>query len=303
MDNVAVIGNSEVFSQASELWQKEISLLKQGLEAKNVHVKDISWDKDEGINWQEFKAAYIGEVGHPSGYDKFRAWCEKVKLAGVELFNGLATLKLYTDKQKYLTSLASLGIPVIPTHFLDEPIKNRTMLMHIAEQYQLGDVLVVKPTYATFGENNFLVNLIDDEFNSLIAEIQPGIMVQKFLPNVRIEGEYSFIIYNNKVSHAVLKTPSKWDHRTHKMHGGTSLLVTPCEADLKAVQNVLESIVHLTGEKAHKFRIDMIRCEQTQQLLLLELELGDPIQYLHLLDDEQQREAIDHFIDSTQILA
>ncbi|WP_299496598.1 hypothetical protein [uncultured Shewanella sp.] len=301
MDNVAVIGNSEVFSQASELWQKEILLLKQGLTAKNVNVKDVNWDKDEDVNWQEFKAIYIGEVGHPSGYDKFRTWCDKVKSAGVTLFNGLETLKLYTDKQKYLTSLASLGIPVIPTHFLSGSISNRAMLMQIAEQYHLGDVVVVKPIYATFGENNFLVNLIEDDYNLLISEIPPGIIVQKFMPNVRIEGEYSFIIYNNKISHSVLKVPSKWDHRTHQMHGGTSQLVTPCDDDLKAVKNVLESIVHLTGEKAHKFRIDMIRCEQTQQLLLLELELGDPIQYLNLLSDEQQKKAINEFIESTQL--
>ncbi len=41
----------------------------------------------------------IGEIGHPSGYAQFRRWCEKVKSAGVKLFNGLETLKLYTDKK------------------------------------------------------------------------------------------------------------------------------------------------------------------------------------------------------------
>lgn len=301
MDIVAVIRSANVFSQASELWKKEIALLKQGLEEKNVSVKEIDWDRDDDINWEEFKAVYIGEVGHPSGYEQFRCWCDKVKSAGVKLFNGLETLKLYTDKQKYLTALASLGIPVIPTHFLNEPISDHAMLMKLAKQYALGDMIVVKPTYGAYDENHFLVNLIDDEFDPLIKNINPSITVQKFMPNLKIEGEYSFIIYNNKISHSVLKLPSSLAHSLHSICGRTSQLVTPCEEDLFAVQKVLESILHLTGEKAHKCRIDMIRCEKTQKLLLFELDLGDPIQYLHLLNEEQQKRAINHFIDSTQL--
>ncbi|WP_299005233.1 hypothetical protein [uncultured Shewanella sp.] len=71
MDSVAVIKSANVLSQVSALWKKEIALLKQGLEEKNVSVEEIHWDRDDGINWQEFKAAYIGEIGHPSGYAQY----------------------------------------------------------------------------------------------------------------------------------------------------------------------------------------------------------------------------------------
>ncbi|WP_299005235.1 hypothetical protein [uncultured Shewanella sp.] len=175
------------------------------------------------------------------------------------------------------------------------------MLAQLAKQHALGDMIVVKPTYGTYDEHHFLVNLIDDEFDPSIKHINPCITVQKFMPNLKIEGEYSFIIYNNHISHSVLKLPSSLAHSLHSIYGRISQLVTPCDEDILAVQKILDSILHLTGEKVHKCRIDMIRCEKTQKLLLFELALGDPIQYLHLLSDEQQKRAINHFIDSTLI--
>ncbi|MCL1125236.1 hypothetical protein [Shewanella surugensis] len=192
-------------------------------------------------------------------------------------------------------------MPTIPTNFVSTPITGPKALQQLAHQYGLGDKLVVKPVYGTFGEENYLVDLIEYDFNPSICDIKPDIIIQKFMPNVKIEGEYSFIIYDNTISHTVLKTPSILDLRTHQMHGGTSQLVSPCEDDLNAAEKVLESILMLTGEKAHEFRIDMIRCETTQTLLLLELAIGDPIQYLHLLSEAQQRKAIHHFIDSTEL--
>jgi hypothetical protein len=300
-ERIAFIKSKESFSEKYTKWQQEIDILKEALIKKFGLVDEVCWNDAADISWTSYKAIYIASVGPPNLYPKFIKWCDKILDSRIKIYNQPKTLKFYINKVDYLKSLREKGIPIIQTVPIDKTniAEIKQEIIQIAHNNG-WDKLIVKPVFGTGGMDNHLIHVSKENISNLKLESsKTSYFVQNFMSNVNIEGEYSFLFYGNKFSHAVLKKPNESDHRTHEFNGGSTSLITPTQQDLDSAEKVMNAIVKITGEPAHKFRIDMIRCEKTNQLLLLELELGDPVQYFSVLDQTMRQRAIENFLTST----
>jgi len=106
--------------------------------------------------------------------------------------------------------------------------------------------------------------------------------VQRFIPQVVGDGEWSFVFIDGAFSHAALKRPAAGDFRVQREHGGTAEALTPAPALLDDARAVLArlpqpTLRHAQGRLLYA-RVD--GCALAGRLLLMELELIEPALFL-----------------------
>ena len=101
-------------------------------------------------------------------------------------------------------------------------------------------------------------------------------LVQSFIPEVAEVGEYSLIFFNQKFSHAVLKTPAKSDFRVQHYFGGTIQEIFPSESMLQSAKSLMDAY----GSETLYGRVDGVEIDGVFHLM--ELELIEPYLFLGL---------------------
>ena len=191
-----------------------------------------------------------------------------------ELFNRFDRLTWNADKS-YLDEMERAGAPVIKTVTLE-----RVTQAGIAKAFEeLGcDKVVIKPQVGG-GAWRQVLYAKGDEFPDR-AELPPeGALVQPFLPSVQSEGEYSFIYFGGRFSHALIKRPKDGDYRIQSLYGGTEETYEPTARERGSARDVLDAL-DFTPLYA---RVDLLR-GLDERLKLIELELIEP--YLFLAHSE-----------------
>ncbi|MGB6231209.1 MAG: hypothetical protein WBF53_13900, partial [Litorimonas sp.] len=102
-----------------------------------------------------------------------------------------------------------------------------------------------------------------------------GALIQPFLPSVVEEGEYSFLYFGGRFSHAVLKTAKPGDYRIQSLYGGAETTYRPRADEIKAADAVLATL----DETPLYARVDLLR-GSNGKLALIELEMIEPYLYL-----------------------
>lgn len=304
MRKVAFVKNTEAFGEDYGNWFNEAKQLKQRILQRGWEVDEVFWNDEAPVNWSGYRAIYIGAVGNPKQYRDFELWCEEMARLKARVFNGPQTLKFFTSKAHYLKTFSRKKLPIIPTFVVENPVEtsNYEAVVSLAKKGNWRTV-VVKPAVATFGMQNYRVNVETEPSRTLVDEIEKieaPFLVQKFMPNLVAEGEISFLFYGGTFSHAALKVSAdKAEHRVNSLHGGRSSKHVPSENDLSRAYSFVQAIAELTAEPVYKARIDMIRSEASGQLELLEIELGDPGQFFATLNEAEEQQAIDSFLDAS----
>jgi hypothetical protein len=186
------------------------------------------------------------------------------------VFNGFNVLKWNADKS-YLDELADRGAPVIRTLTVD-----RVTPRNIARAFEELDTntLVIKPKVGGGAWRQVLYKK-GEPFPNADALPPDGALLQAFLPSVKEEGEYSFLYFGGRYSHAVRKTPKAGDYRIQSTYGGSEQTYTPTQAERNTARGILE-VLDFTPLYA---RVDLLR-GQDGALKLIELELIEPYLYL-----------------------
>jgi len=165
------------------------------------------------------------------------------------VFNSFEIIKWNADKA-YLDELEARGAPVIPTSTVE-----RVTESNIARAFEEleTDTLVIKPRVGGGAWRQVLYKK-GDPFPASDDLPPEGALIQAFLPSVQAEGEYSFLYFGGRFSHAVRKTPKSGEYRIQSSYGG------------------LEETTPLYA------RVDLLRGND-DQLKLIELELIEPYLY------------------------
>ena len=250
----------------------------------------VIWD-DPTVDWHKFGLILLRSTwDYYLKVPKFLAWLKTIEnaseLNGTEILNRPSVVRWNLDKT-YLKTLMELGIPVIPTVWLKST--ETASLSHLIKP--LGwKQMVLKPTisadaFQTIRLNQDDTELFETELHKLQRrDLKVGLndhyvaMLQPFLPEIIAEGEWSFLFFDGKYSHAVLKKPSTGDFRVQTSHGGKA---TPMEAPaalLAQAEHAFRVAKDCVGVNLLYARVDMIR--RDKQLLLVELELIEPTLYL-----------------------
>lgn len=234
------------------------------------------------VDWQEYALLLIKSPwDYFDRYAEFKTWCNKIQEIGIPTLNTMETILWNSDKW-YLKDIQDKGFPIVPTHFLKR--KEPLNLAGYFKEFNT-DTLVVKPTVSGGAKNTLKLHQNNwKEHEGKIREWleDEDFMVQPFFEEVAQKGEYSYIFFNKKYSHAVLKSPKKGEFRVQHFFGGEIHSITPTESELGYLQQIVDTFAQNTLYA----RVDGVWKEGV--FYLMELELIEP--YLFLFTSEKAPE-------------
>jgi glutathione synthase/RimK-type ligase-like ATP-grasp enzyme len=253
--------------------ESEDDLLCHFLRTKGLDVQFEVWT-DPQVNWSQYNWLLIKS---PWDYfdriDEFYAWLSRIEQGSARMLNPAAVIRWNADKT-YLREIADVGLPIIPTRWIE---KGQSFdADHLFNSLQT-DHLIIKPRISGGAKKTFAIRREEAE-----RHIQPltklfgyeTFMAQPFMKEIQTQGEWSFIFFNGRYSHCVLKTAKAGDFRVQHYLGGTIHSLEAPPHLLSQAKKVVENFA--TG--CLYARVDGL--EIKGELWLMELELLEPFLFL-----------------------
>lgn len=253
-------------------------------------VSPLSW-KQTGIPWNDFDAVIIRSTwDYPEDVNFFLEVLEEISSVS-SLANPMSLVRWNLAKT-YLRDLEHQGIRLVPTTWANKIDEASLMACHGLFN---SDEIVVKPVIGANGEDTFRISDSGSarDLSDIIKRFQGrACMVQRFMPDILTEGEYSLFYFGCEFSHAILKTPAASEFRSQEERGARIQSVVPEELLLVRGQQVLNTI---TPAPLYA-RIDFVR-DAEGEFVVMELELIEPSLYLrmHPLASARFARAIDNW--------
>jgi hypothetical protein len=251
-------------------------LFAEALSARGAAVHAVPWS-DSAAGWSAFDAVVVRscwDYFHRCG--EFHAWLDRLETDRARVHNDTRILRWNADKA-YLRDLDALGIPIIPTRWLEG-----------GSQVSLGELrrdsgwaeLVVKPTVSGGAHRTWRstpdAESADDIRLAEMVDAGP-VMVQPLVREIERDGEWSLVFFAGEYSHSVLKRPGSGDFRVQREHGGTLEPLEPAASVIAAAKRAIAAIPF--GDAAPLYaRVD--GCIVNGALRLMELEVLEPELFL-----------------------
>jgi hypothetical protein len=259
-------------SDYPHLVEDDTPLLLEGLRRQGVAAEAVVWD-DPTVDWSAFSAAIVRSTWDYSyRREEFLAWVDRVSTS-TQLWNPPDVVR-WNSHKRYLKELADLGIPSIPTAWLD---RGDAVDLPLLMEQQGWDEVVIKPTVNAGARETLRVNRTQvatgqAHLDRLLP--QREMAVQPFLPSILTEGELSLVFLAGEFSHAICKRPAPRDYRIQKKFGGSKVVVTPTAAACRVAEQTLAAIAHPLLYS----RVDLVR--DRHRWCVIELEAIEPSLYL-----------------------
>jgi glutathione synthase/RimK-type ligase-like ATP-grasp enzyme len=243
-------------------------LLLEPLSARGFEAEPAVWD-DPSSSWSTCAGVVIRSCwDYHLKPERFLRWIASLEALGVPVWNSGAILRWNTNKS-YLRDLEAKGVPIVPTHWSE-----RGAPENLQEKLrELGwDKAVIKPRIAATAYRTQLVSTDDaPSAQALFDDLRggPGVMVQRFMDGIAIEGEWSLIFFDGAFSHAIVKHPQLGDFRVQSDFGGTSHLADPPPLVLESAIRAIAAV-----DRTLYARVDGVI--EDARFLLMELELIEP---------------------------
>lgn len=205
---------------------------------------------------------------------EFLSWAEGLEAQGMNVLNSPAILRGNHDKN-YLRQIQAAGVRIPPSVWFER--RSTADLTAILTKNGWSKA-VIKPTISATAWQTFAISKADaaafqPQFEELLRTC--GVMVQKFVEEIQEQGEWSFVFFDRKFSHAVLKRPKPGDFRVQEQFGGSVAWATePAETLVTQAAAILDQVA---GSLLYS-RVDAVEIEG--QLSLMELELIEPVLFL-----------------------
>ena len=249
-------------------------LLLPALAERGITAVPVAWD-DPAVDWRRFDAAVMRRAwNYHLEHERFDGWLRAMEAAGVRLWNSPALLRWNADK-RYLLELAARGVPIAHTRVVEAG--DGGSLDAVLESAGWLDA-VVKPVVSASAHDTWRVQrpaTAEQEGRFRAQRAERAQLVQRFIPQVQQEGEWSLVFFGGAFSHAVMKRPAAGDFRVQHKHGGTSERRDPSPELLNDARAILSRVPFRTLYA----RVD--GCAMAGRLMLMELELLEPSVFLH----------------------
>ncbi|MBU2456064.1 MAG: hypothetical protein KJ668_22365, partial [Proteobacteria bacterium] len=206
---------------------------------------------------------------------------EAIDRSSARLENNFELVRWNIDKS-YLKDLEQKGIKIVPT--LWEKNLGQKKILSFFKKLETSR-LVIKPTISAGAHHTFQVSADDHEIMSRIETVSRNraFMIQPFMNNITLEGEFSVLYFGGEYSHTILKKPKTDDFRVQEEYGGVNRLVKPEQKLLSRTDQIMAAL-DISPLYA---RVDMVR--QKDDFYLMELELIEPALYLNLDSESPDR--------------
>lgn len=258
-------------------------VLLAALEAGGARAEPVVWD-DPAVDWAGFDLVVVRSTwDYPRRLPEFLAWAERVTAVS-RLLNDLVLLRWTTDKV-YLRELEVVGVPVVPSVFL-EPGGDATHPL-------LGVEHVVKPTVSAGSLDT--LRLGPEEAARSVEHVRAvhasgrTALVQPYLEAVDTHGETALVYLDGVLSHAIRKGPL--------LAAGAGLVEglyaeeqidprEPSAAEREVGRRCLAALPAATEPPLYA-RVDLITDDEGPRVL--EVELAEPSLFLDHADGAAAR--------------
>ena len=204
-------------------------------------VSTVSWRQTQ-IPWSDFDAVIIRST--------WDYWNDVPAFLGIlaqidretRLANPLDLVQWNLAKT-YLVDLEGKGVGIVPTLWPDAVLEGSFPAFFKALDC---DELVIKPVVGANGEDAFRVSRRESKqrLGRVAGRFRKrSAMVQRFMPYILSEGEYSLFFFNGEFSHAILKKPAGSEFRSQEERGADIKAVVPGEKLMSGMEPELE-IIH-----------------------------------------------------------
>tara|TARA_R110002012_G_scaffold321590_1_gene550000 strand:- start:376 stop:1245 length:870 start_codon:yes stop_codon:yes gene_type:complete len=265
-------------------------LLYEPLKQVGWQVEAVSWHNST-VDWNSFDVVVVRSTWDYQQHAKAFMQClQRIEDSSAILANSLRLLTWNISKE-YLKDIASQGIGIVPTLWLDT--FDLAQVSAGFERFNC-DRLVIKPCVSANADYTYMLDreqLLAQSKN--LAEVFNGraFMVQPFIEAVVTQGEYSLFYFNGHFSHAILKTPEQGDFRVQEEHGGSLQAVEPDEEMLTQARHTMASL----PDDALYARIDLLRYQD--EYVVMEIELIEPSLYFNM-DANAPANFVEAFVES-----
>lgn len=251
----------------------DLAPLVAELSSLDVEADIVSWDAD--IDWSMYKAAIIRSTwDYHRRRDEFDRWLTAVSTQ-TQLWNPAEVIRWNLDK-RYLVDLATNGLPVVPSEFVESGQSNWQQRV-----MRFGNDIVVKPAV---GAGSHGVRRFTDDFDQAInyahelIEHRHTPLIQPYLHDIDTYGEVGLVTADGVLSHAfhkaaILDGEPEWSGDDHVVEVISAHL--PTERELALCQQVLAVL-----PKTAYARIDLLPTGDGP--LISEVELIEPSLFLEV---------------------
>jgi glutathione synthase/RimK-type ligase-like ATP-grasp enzyme len=245
------------------------SLLQAALSALGLTSVRLDW-ADPTVDWTQFRCAVFRTTwDYFERYAEFTAWLERVARE-TRLVNAAHTIWWNLDKH-YLADLEARGVPVVPSCYLEPGDGSSLVTLLRAMEWPEA---VLKPCVSGAARHTYRVNAanaasLQRELTQLLAA--ESFMLQPFVADITVNGEYTLMVLDGEVTHAVQKVPKAGDFRVQDDHGGTWTPYTASAEQMAFAQRAMQSVTPLPQYG----RVDMVRGNDGAWQIM-ELELIEP---------------------------
>jgi Prokaryotic glutathione synthetase, ATP-grasp domain len=249
-------------------------LVTKALQRHGIEVNPLIWDSDMAQD-QSLSSIVIRSCwDYHVKPQQFLLWVRQTEERGLELWNPARAVEWNLNKI-YLRDLKRMGVATPETAWVmrNEQADLRTVLEERGWRKAVVKPLISATAFRTWVTSPETAGNEQNAFIELLSE--SGAIVQQFVEEVQTRGEWSFMFFGGKYSHAVLKKPKEGDFRVQEEYGGEAESVTPA---LPLIEHA-RRIVGLVPERLLFARVDAV--EVDGKLWLMELELIEPFLFLY----------------------
>jgi len=198
------------------------------LQRTGEHVIPAIW-RDASIDWAGFDLVVLRSMwDYHLHADEFNGWLDRLEAATSRVWNPVSLARWNADK-RYLRELERAGIPIVPTVWYERG--DRPDIARVMDEMGWSEA-VAKPMVSSTAFRTWRIPRAraadsQTEFHELLFE-RPA-MLQEFMPEFQLQGEWSVTLIDGKHMHTVLKHAVPGDFRVQEEFGGTTEKVAPPE--------------------------------------------------------------------------
>lgn len=279
-------------------------VLREALRERGIAHDVAVWD-DPTVDWGTYPHVVIRSTwDYTERPTQFTDWTRRVERTST-LLNPAEVIAWNIDKA-YLRDLDELGIPIVPTIWLDPERNFNARAIHTRFP-AFGD-FVVKPTVSAGSRDTGRYKADETPSRSLaimhaknLLGVGRRVMIQRYLRRVDTQGETALVFIDGEFSHAVRKGPllegpyraGESDGVLYREEVMSPRDAAPEERELaeRVVAALKQVFPHLDGPLLYA-RVDLIRDDEDAPVLL-ELELAEPSLFF-----EHGPGSVDRFTDA-----
>jgi len=250
-----------------EPWAWAFDVEADALKAAGCSVDAVAWTEVDDVAGYDLLLPLV-VWGYHLDYARWLALLDRAEAERWPMINPAALLRWNSDKA-YLAELAERGVSTVPTLAVEACCDAD---LEEARRHFGSDWLVIKPPVSASASGTHRLGPNDDLPDD--SRRKPMI-IQPLIEEIARTGEFSLMLFDGELSHAVVKRPKSGDFRVQPNHGGVTL---PSKAPPGAEELARQALA-LAPAKATYARVDIVP-DDKGTLRIMELELIEPALFL-----------------------